>query len=85
MGTAAAIRNINASELECSICLENIQDDATLVVQNPDNESNLTPQAKGLVCSLPCNVLHMFHPDCIRMWLDKSAACPLCKLNAFTG
>ena len=42
-------------------------------------------ETDGLVVALPCNVLHMFHPQCIRAWLDKSPACPLCKFNVFTG
>ena len=49
------------------------------------NQVEQQNQEGGTVVALPCNVLHLFHPQCIRMWLDKSAACPLCKHNAFTG
>lgn len=28
---------------------------------------------------LSCNIKHIFHPDCVKSWLDKNDTCPLCK------
>lgn len=74
-------RDFNINELECSICLEKISSENSLVPE--EHPSGLEPM--GLVTALPCNVLHVFHPQCISLWLHKSSACPLCKYNAFTG
>jgi len=32
---------------------------------------------------LPCNVQHVYHPTCIKMWLSKHDYCPLCKTELF--
>ena len=53
--------------------------------KNEDNGAAQKPEESGIVTSLPCNVLHMFHPNCIKMWLNKGSACPLCKFNPFTA
>lgn len=80
MGSAEAIASVDASELECSICLEKIQHTNSLLGRQEESGNG-----SGLVTPLPCNALHVFHPACIRLWLYKSSACPLCKFNAFTG
>ena len=85
------------SEIECSICLEKIEEPNTLVKndavtnddkpgeKNEDNGVEQKPEESGIVTHLPCNAMHMFHPNCIKMWLNKGSACPLCKFNPFTG
>ena len=84
-----AIKSLKAESIECSICLERLIDNNSLVLAESSQAKTSQPckieETKGLVVALPCNALHMFHPNCIRMWLLKSPACPLCKTNAFTG
>ena len=36
-------------------------------------------QPDSVVTQLPCNDMHVFHHACIRGWVDKTPACPLCK------
>ena len=33
----------------------------------------------SLVCQMPCHIKHIFHSECIRPWILKQNACPLCK------
>lgn len=36
------------------------------------------------VTTLPCcksHLVHIFHADCIRQWLERSQECPICKVN----
>jgi hypothetical protein len=47
--------------------------------RNDDDEIKL--DVKVLV--LPCDVMHAFHVDCIKLWLKRSTGCPLCKKNVF--
>lgn len=32
-----------------------------------------------LVVVLPCNGQHHFHSECLRVWLQVSSSCPLCR------
>lgn len=32
-----------------------------------------------MIVYLPCNVRHVYHTLCIRLWLRKNSNCPLCK------
>ena len=32
-----------------------------------------------MVCQMPCHIKHIFHEQCIRPWIQKQNACPLCK------
>eukprot|EP00983_Pelagomonas_calceolata_P114419 1160092-Pelagomonas_calceolata.AAC.8 len=36
-------------------------------------------QVGDQVQSLPCHETHLFHPACLRPWLSKSNACPVCR------
>ena len=49
---------------ECLICLE-----------------EFTSDQKCMVTPLPCQntTLHIFHTECIKLWLAKELRCPLCK------
>ena len=88
MGSASVVQKVKIEDLECSICLEKIQDCNTLIggpTSGNDAQKEANGPSGGVVTPLPCNVLHMFHPECIQAWLVKSSACPLCKFNAFTG
>jgi E3 ubiquitin-protein ligase DOA10 len=31
------------------------------------------------VVTLPCDKRHYFHDECIKNWLERNNACPLCK------
>mmetsp|Transcript_8565 Transcript_8565/g.10595 ORF Transcript_8565/g.10595 Transcript_8565/m.10595 type:complete len:97 (+) Transcript_8565:1554-1844(+) len=33
----------------------------------------------SMVCQMPCHIKHIFHSECIRPWIKKQNACPLCK------
>ena len=33
----------------------------------------------SMVCQMPCHIKHIFHADCIKPWIKKQNACPLCK------
>lgn len=32
-----------------------------------------------MICQMPCNLKHIFHPDCIDKWLSNHLECPICK------
>jgi len=32
---------------------------------------------------LPCNIKHIYHPNCVKAWLEKNDSCPLCKAQVF--
>ena len=34
----------------------------------------------SVVCQMPCHIKHIFHSECIKPWIKKQNACPLCKL-----
>lgn len=89
MGVRDQIRSMQIDDMECSICLDNILSEMPpAYARGEDSNSNTGAAARDVqleqVVALPCNVLHFFHPECIQEWLLKSAACPLCKVNAFT-
>lgn len=49
-------------------------------VMNCDCSICLTSFSRGeMLISLPCDNRHSFHADCIRKWLLKTNACPLCQ------
>lgn len=48
---------------QCTICL------------NHFGESDPNPEAEVMV--MPCQ--HKFHSSCLKMWLDRASACPLCR------
>ena len=33
----------------------------------------------SLVCQMPCHIKHIFHSECIKPWIKRQNACPLCK------
>lgn len=35
------------------------------------------------VVVMPCNLKHIYHPQCIFEWLTKNLVCPLCKATVF--
>jgi len=52
-------------------------------VSNPRNNSCgicLDSLEGRIVVSLDCNIAHTFHKKCIKDWLFKENACPLCKI-----
>ncbi|CEF69382.1 E3 ubiquitin-protein ligase RNF181 [Strongyloides ratti] len=51
------------SSSQCTICL------------NHFGESDPNPEAEVMV--MPCQ--HKFHSSCLKMWLDRASACPLCR------
>lgn len=36
-------------------------------------------------CGLPCHTDHIFHPQCLKSWLDKKNFCPLCRYSLTSG
>ncbi len=32
-----------------------------------------------MVVQMPCHIKHIFHSECIKPWICKQNACPLCK------
>lgn len=35
-----------------------------------------------IACKLPCG--HLFHPECLKDWLEKQASCPICRYELET-
>ena len=66
--------------------VENTVVDNTLVDDDDDDDENtcticFTPLQDGdRVGALPCQ--HMFHVDCLKVWLTRRNACPLCAVPA---
>ena len=38
-----------------------------------------TFEKTDLVCQLPCHIKHIFHATCVKAWISRQNACPLCK------
>lgn len=53
--------------------LENKTDNCSICFDNFETESD--------VAKLKCN--HEFHPDCIKIWLQKSGTCPMCRSGVY--
>uniref|UniRef100_A0A0N5BG80 RING-type domain-containing protein n=1 Tax=Strongyloides papillosus TaxID=174720 RepID=A0A0N5BG80_STREA len=58
-----AISKDLCSESQCTICL------------NYFGEKDPNPTSEVMI--MPCD--HKFHSSCLKMWLDRAAACPLCR------
>ena len=31
------------------------------------------------VTEMTCNSAHIFHPDCLKLWLERNFSCPTCR------
>lgn len=64
---------------ECNICIQ------SLVVGEMTSEGinssmvNELIKKKATVMRTPCN--HLFHPECLRHWMDVKLECPTCRLQ----
>lgn len=65
--------------LTCIFCRENLAPDKSLSVAVGQSDSLPLRSVESVVC-LPC--AHNFHGDCVRRWLQKHRACPVCKRPA---
>ena len=75
-------RDETNKELECSICLQNLFEDApnerhslSLNASQMDLEEAL--QREVTVMSTPCN--HKFHEECLSQWMEVKLECPSCR------
>ena len=79
---------VGKEDMECNICLQEIfREEGEGEGQVGINESFHVPgeslisskkKNKVTVMRTPCN--HIFHPECLRHWIDVKLECPSCRL-----
>ena len=65
--------------LECNICLQSISGEDDIDPSINSGSRSLMSRAKITVMKTPCG--HIFHPDCLRHWMDVKLECPSCRLK----
>ncbi len=75
-------RDDSTKELECSICLQNLFEDApnerhSLNASQLESEEPLHLHKEATVMSTPC--AHKFHEECLTQWMEVKLECPSCR------
>ncbi|XP_042448889.1 trigger factor-like [Zingiber officinale] len=53
-----------------------------MVTTEEPNSCSICLEGMGLaapVLAMPCS--HLFHPECLKKWLERSCSCPLCRFS----
>ena len=64
--------------LECNICIQTLGEEVNSGGINNSLSSELI-RSRVTVMRTPCN--HLFHPECLRHWMDVKLECPSCRLQ----